>query len=41
MSDPELDWLLRGGKEIVFARASPEATLRIVEALRARARSWQ
>ena len=35
MSDPELDRLLRDGGEIVFARASPEAKLRIAEALRA------
>jgi calcium-translocating P-type ATPase len=35
MSDPALDQLLRGGKEIVFARASPEAKLRIAEALQA------
>jgi calcium-translocating P-type ATPase len=35
MSDPELDALLRQGKELVFARASPEAKLRIAEALRA------
>ncbi|HEX8976656.1 MAG TPA: cation-transporting P-type ATPase [Solirubrobacteraceae bacterium] len=35
MSDAELDKLLRGGQEIVFARASPEAKLRIAEALQA------
>jgi calcium-translocating P-type ATPase len=35
MSDPELDELLRAGQEIVFARASPEAKLRIAEALQA------
>jgi calcium-translocating P-type ATPase len=35
MSDSELDRLLREGKEMVFARASPEAKLRIAEALRA------
>jgi calcium-translocating P-type ATPase len=35
MSDPELDQLLREGREMVFARASPEAKLRIAEALRA------
>jgi calcium-translocating P-type ATPase len=34
MSDPELDALLRQGDEIVFARSSPEAKLRIAEALR-------
>jgi calcium-translocating P-type ATPase len=35
MSEHELDRLLRGGEEIVFARASPEAKLRIADALRA------
>jgi calcium-translocating P-type ATPase len=35
MTDPELDRLLRDGGEIVFARASPEAKLRVAEALRA------
>jgi calcium-translocating P-type ATPase len=35
MSDIDLDRLLRGGSEVVFARASPEAKLRIAEALRA------
>jgi calcium-translocating P-type ATPase len=35
MSEPELDELLRTGGEIVFARASPEAKLRIADALRA------
>jgi calcium-translocating P-type ATPase len=35
MNDSELDRLLRGGEEIVFARASPEAKLRIAEALQA------
>jgi calcium-translocating P-type ATPase len=35
MGDAELDGLLRGGQEIVFARASPEAKLRIAEALQA------
>jgi len=35
LSDEELDAMLRGGEEIVFARASPEAKLRIAEALRA------
>jgi magnesium-transporting ATPase (P-type) len=35
MGDAQLDELLRGGQEIVFARASPEAKLRIAEALRA------
>jgi calcium-translocating P-type ATPase len=35
MSERELDDLLRGGQELVFARASPEAKLRIADALRA------
>jgi len=35
ISDSELDRLLRGGQEIVFARASPESKLRIAEALQA------
>jgi calcium-translocating P-type ATPase len=35
MGDDELDRLLREGKEIIFARASPEAKLRIAEALQA------
>ena len=35
MSDAELDLLLREGKELIFARTSPEAKLRIAEALRA------
>jgi magnesium-transporting ATPase (P-type) len=35
MSEPELDELLRDRREIVFARASPEAKLRIADALRA------
>ncbi len=35
MSERELDELLREGKEIVFARSSPEAKLRIADALRA------
>ena len=35
ISDAELERLLREGKEMVFARASPEAKLRIAEALRA------
>ncbi|MHB1570410.1 MAG: cation-translocating P-type ATPase [Solirubrobacteraceae bacterium] len=35
MTDAELDGLLREGREMVFARASPEAKLRIAEALRA------
>ena len=34
MSDAELDRLLREGNELVFARTSPEAKLRIAEALR-------
>ena len=35
ISDAELERTLRGGEEIVFARTSPEAKLRIAEALRA------
>jgi len=35
MHDAELHELLRGGREIIFARASPEAKLHIAEALRA------
>ena len=35
MSEPELDLLLRDGRELIFARASPEAKLRIADALRA------
>ena len=35
MSEAELDRLLRTGTELVFARASPEAKLRIADALRA------
>jgi magnesium-transporting ATPase (P-type) len=35
MSDDELDRLLRAGGEIIFARTSPEAKLRISDALRA------
>ena len=35
MSDEELDHLIAGGEEIVFARSSPEAKLRIADALRA------
>ncbi len=34
MSEPELDALLGGDGEIVFSRASPEAKLRIADALR-------
>jgi magnesium-transporting ATPase (P-type) len=34
MGDSELDAVLRAGDEMVFARASPEAKLRIAEALR-------
>ena len=34
MSEPELDALLAGRDEIVFSRASPEAKLRIADALR-------
>jgi calcium-translocating P-type ATPase len=35
MSEGELDALLREGKELIFARATPEAKLRIADALRA------
>jgi len=35
MSERELDEVLRSGQELVFARASPEAKLRIADALRA------
>jgi calcium-translocating P-type ATPase len=35
MSEPDLDELLGSGQELIFARASPEAKLRIADALRA------
>jgi calcium-translocating P-type ATPase len=35
MTEPQLDALLSGGNEVVFARSSPEAKLRIADALRA------
>ena len=35
MPDEDLDRLLREGEELIFARSSPEAKLRIAEALRA------
>ncbi len=35
MSESELDALLREGNELIFARSSPEAKLRIADALRA------
>ena len=35
MPERQLDDLLRSGKELIFARASPEAKLRIADALRA------
>ena len=35
MSESDLDRLLREGRELIFARASPEAKLRIADALRA------
>ncbi|PYC82632.1 magnesium-transporting ATPase [Streptomyces tateyamensis] len=35
MSEPELDILLARGEEVIFARSSPEAKLRIADALRA------
>ncbi len=34
MSEPALDELLRGGRELIFSRSSPEAKLRIADALR-------
>jgi calcium-translocating P-type ATPase len=37
LSEDELDELLRAGKELIFARSSPEAKLRIADALRAEA----
>jgi magnesium-transporting ATPase (P-type) len=35
MSDADLDGLLRGSRELIFARSSPEVKLRIADALRA------
>jgi len=35
MTERDLDGLLRSGQELIFARASPEAKLRIADALRA------
>ena len=35
LSDPELDALIRSEPELIFARSSPEAKLRIADALRA------
>jgi len=35
MTEPDLDELLGSGQELIFARASPEAKLRIADALRA------
>jgi calcium-translocating P-type ATPase len=35
MSEPDLDRILGSGEELIFARASPEAKLRIADALRA------
>jgi calcium-translocating P-type ATPase len=35
MTERELDQLLRSGRELIFARTSPEAKLRIADALRA------
>ena len=35
LSDPELDAVLAAGPEVIFARSSPEAKLRIADALRA------
>ncbi|MGE5857019.1 MAG: cation-translocating P-type ATPase [Solirubrobacterales bacterium] len=39
MSDAELDSLLRGGEELIFARSSPETKLRIAESLREEGRT--
>ena len=36
MSEPQLDDLLGSGSEVVFARSSPEAKLRIADALRSK-----
>ena len=41
MHDHELDALLREGNEVIFARSSPEAKLRITDALRPKAMSWR
>jgi calcium-translocating P-type ATPase len=38
MSEAELDAMLRGSDELIFARSSPEAKLRIADALRAEGR---
>ena len=35
MDDAQLEGLLRGGQELIFARSSPESKLRIADALRA------
>ena len=39
MTDHELDSLLRGGEELIFARSSPETKLRIAESLREEGRT--
>ncbi len=39
MTDRELDSLLRGGDELIFARSSPETKLRIAESLREEGRT--
>ena len=41
LAERELDALLGSGDEIIFARTSPEAKLRIADALRAQGTSWQ
>ena len=39
MTDPQLDSLLRGSDELIFARSSPETKLRIAESLREEGRT--
>ncbi len=39
MTDRDLDSLLRGGEELIFARSSPETKLRIAESLREEGRT--
>ena len=41
MSEDELDRVLREDRELVFARSSPEAKLRIADALRAEGTLWR
>ena len=40
MTEPELDELLETEGEIVFARSSPEAKMRIADALQAQGGWW-